>query len=124
MIDITEVGHHITTDVIVRFQGAEQVKASYLDRHILPDYMKAVYTFDTGAQWWKATSVTVCGPRILKPGPGGQQRLGKERHEAAWVTYGFRGVKDVQDEHSLPEWLDHLLSEMRPMGAVTPPGNA
>lgn len=122
MIDITEVTSHTVVTVRVKFTGAPELAASYLSRDIQPDHLAVTYTFGPGQHrgWWVATNVAVSGQRVLKPGPDGQQRLGKDRHKAEW--YGGR-TRDVQSDRDLPEWLDRLVSELRPSGQVTLPGD-
>ena len=121
MIDITKVDS--TTRVVVRinFTGAPELPASYLSRDIQPDWAMITYDFGPGHHrgWWVATDIKVGGARVLKPGPDGKQRLGKERHTANWYA-GRSG--DVQTDRDLPEWLDQLVSELRPSGQVTLPG--
>jgi hypothetical protein len=121
MIDISDVSSHTEATVRVKFTGAPVLPASYLSRDIQPDHITVRYSFGPGQHrgWWVATNVDVSGQRVLKPGPDGQQRLGKERHSASW--YGGR-TRDVQTDRDLPEWLDQLVSELRPNGQVTLPG--
>jgi hypothetical protein len=121
MIDITDVGSHTTTTVRVKLTGAPVLPASYLSRDILPFHVSITYVFGPGQHrgWWVARDVTVNGHRVLKPGPDGQRRLGKDDHKAHWYA-GRAG--DVQTDRDLPEWLDQLVSELRPSGQVTLPG--
>ena len=123
MIDSTNVGSDATVKIRVNLTGAPELPASYLSRTILPDWVCVTYAFGPGQHrgWWVATDLKVSGQRVLKPGPDGQQRLGKERHTADW----YRGRSgDVQTDRDLPEWLDSLVSELRPSGQVTLPGGA
>lgn len=107
--------------VRVNLTGAPELPASYLSRAILPDWVYVTYVFGPGQArgGWVAQHVDVSGQRVLKPGPDGQRRLGKERHIATWYS-GRSG--DVQSDRELPEWLDKLVSELRPSGQVTMPG--
>lgn len=119
MIDITDVSSDTTVKVRVKLTGAPELPASYLSRDIQPDWICVTYDFGQLRGWWVATDVKVAGQRVLKAGPDGQQRLGKDRHTANW--YSGR-TRDVQTDRDLPEWLDKLVSELRPSGRVTLPG--
>lgn len=121
MIDVTDVSTHTEATVRVKLTGAPELPASYLSRDIQPDHVTVRYRFGPGQHrgWWVAAHVDVSGQRVLKPGPDGKQRLGKERHTATWYA-SSRG--DVQSDRDLPEWLDQLVSELRPNGQVTLPG--
>lgn len=121
MIDVTDVSTHTEATVRVKLTGAPELPASYLSRDIQPDHITVRYRFGPGQHrgWWVAAHVDVSGHRVLKPGPDGQQRLGKERHTATWYA-GRSG--DTQTDRDLPEWLDQLVSELRPSGQVTLPG--
>jgi hypothetical protein len=123
MIDVTDVSSHTEATVRVKLTGAPELPASYLSRDIQPDHVSIKFVFGPGQHrgWWVAADVSVSGQRVLKAGPDGQQRLGKERHTAHW--YGGR-TRDVQTDRDLPEWLDNLVSELRPSGQVTLPGGA
>ncbi|ALO79352.1 hypothetical protein [Streptomyces phage phiSAJS1] len=110
-VDVTDVQRHLAA--VVRLTGAPAIKASYLDHRIIPAHLAVEYVYDAGAGWWKARNVKLSGPRILKPKPDGTIRLGKDWHDRSWSAWGS---KDVQVEGDLPEWLDSLVSELRPAG--------
>lgn len=122
-IDVTDVSNHVEATVRVSLTGAPELPASYLSRDIQPDHVAIRFQFGPGQHrgWWVAKNIEVSGHRILKPGPDGQQRLGKESHTARWYA-GRSG--DTQVDRDLPEWLDKLVSELRPSGQVTLPGGA
>jgi len=123
MIHIESAETQTTAIVRVRITDAPPVKASYVAHHIRPFYVEIKYAYRQTRSdldgWtehtWPAVQVKLIGGRILKPGPNGEQRIGKATHEADWSSYGTR---DVQSNPSrpLPEWLDKLISEMRPHG--------
>ena len=126
MIDIESAETQTTATVRVRLTGAPPVKASYVAHHIRPFYVEIRYVYrqtPSGLDgWiehtWPAVQVKLIGGRILKPGPNGEQRIGKATHEADWSSYG---THDVQSNPScpLPEWLDKLVGEMRPHGDLS-----
>ena len=119
-VDITDVQQvHTTTDVKVRLTGAPAIKASYLDRRIIPAHLAVEYVYDAAAGWWVARNVKLSGPRILKPKPDGTIRLGKDWHDRSWSAWGKQGVQEAGD---LPGWLDDLVSELRPSGELALPG--
>lgn len=118
-INVADVSTQVTAVVRVKLEPQDEVpemKARYSDRMFLPDYVQIDYKFGPGQHrgWWVATSVTVSGYRVLKPGPDGARRLGKDSHKSCWVS--SRG--DVQTNERLPEWLDRLISHLRPAGQV------
>ncbi|QBZ73555.1 hypothetical protein SEA_MISCHIEF19_70 [Streptomyces phage Mischief19] len=118
-VDVLKAETHTEATVRVDLTGAPQVKASYSDRHIVPAKLTVHYTYDPAAGWWRATSAKVTGPRVLKPKADGTLRLGQEWHDREWSVFG-KG--DVQVDKGLPEWLDSLVSELRPAGEVSVPG--
>lgn len=119
-LNLADVDTRVTAVVRVKLEPQDDVpetKASYLDRMFLPDFVKIDYSFGPGQHrgWWVATAVTVSGFRVLKPGPDGARRLGKDSHKAEWSDWGG----DVQSgKKPLPDWLDKLISHMRPAGQV------
>lgn len=118
-LDVADVSTRVTATVIVTLEPQDEIpemKVEYLDRMFLPDRVTIKYKFGPGQHrgWWVAQSVTVYGPRVLKPGPNGERRTGKDDHKSSWSD--FRG--DVQSSENLPEWLDRLISHMRPAGQV------
>lgn len=120
-LDISQVTTHTTVSVTIRFTGAPDHAAQYSrqDRRFLPQYLEAEYEYDAGQSWWRVRSVTIVGPYILKPAADGSQRLGKGWGKYDW--YGTSG-RDMQERGELPEWLDQVLSEIRPAGALELPG--
>lgn len=120
-IDISKIESLTQATIRVHLSGAPDLKADYVDRYIQPYYAVIIYTYrqyqDGGwiAHEWAATSVRVVGHRILKPGPDGAQRLGKDTHDRSWSH------SDVQryERKYLPEWIDHLITELRPSGDLS-----
>ena len=109
----------VRVSIRVRLTGAPAIKASYLDRHIIPAHLHVEYVYDAGAGWWKARNVKLSGPRILKPKVAGVIRLGRDWHDRSWSAWGKR---DIQEAGDLPEWLDNLVSKLRPSGELALPG--
>ena len=126
MIDIESAETQTTAVVRVRLTGAPPVKARYVDHHIRPFYVEIKYVYRQTRSdldgWtehrWAAEHVELNGYRILKPGPNGEQRIGKATHEAYWSRYGTRDVQS-NPNNTLPEWLDRLINEVRPNGDLT-----
>jgi hypothetical protein len=119
-VDILTVDTHTTSTVRTHVTGAPQVKASYLDRWIIPAHVTADFTYDAGADWWRCVRVELKGPRVLKPKADGTVRLGKDWHARSWSSYSKGDVQT--DGADLPGWLDDLVSELRPNGTVALPG--
>lgn len=117
-INITDVTTFTETKVTIRIEGGPEAPVQYLGRNMLVDYVGVTYRYAPEREWWMAVSVTVAGQRLLKPGPNGEQRIGKDRHKS---TYGGWS-RDVQEAGDLPDWLDPIVSELRPSGAVALPG--
>lgn len=119
-IDITDVSAWAVVKVKVNLKPgtAPDMKVSYQDRMMQPDCVMVEYRLDPARGWWTADHITVVGARLLKPAPDGTPRIGKDRPKS---TYGGWN-RDVQEEYDLPEWLDNLVSELRPNGNVTLPG--
>ena len=92
MIDIEDITARTESTATIQFTGAPAVKARYVDRTFLPGYMRAQYRYvlTGGAGRWVCFRVMTSGHRILKPGPDGAQRLGRNDEE--------RGV-DVEERH-------------------------
>lgn len=113
----------VRSNVTVYVSGTPVMAASYTDREIAPDVVQITYTYhgerDANGwttHWWHATDVKVTGYRVLKPGPKGEQRLsGKDNHTAHFS--GYVG-NSVQDKGEMPEWLDALVTHVRPSGEV------
>lgn len=114
MIDVTSVGSRAEASVTITVTGAPALVATYQTRTFLPEQItvKYVYKPQTDADgWthhtWTATSVTVVGPRILKPAADGSQRLGVE-HLRYHPNYGDQ----------VPEWLRKIMDELTPSGDI------
>ena len=108
---------NVRVEAVIRapLTGAPQTPVTHLSRDIQPDYIYIKYRFESHG--WVASSAEVTGFRVLKPATDGTQLLGKGTHRAYWHT--IRG--DVQADTNLPEWLDTLVSALRPTGDVTVP---
>lgn len=118
-LNLADVSTRVTATVIVNLEPQNEVPemaVQYLDRMMLPDRVRIEYRFGPGQHRgrWVAQDVTVYGMRVLKPGPGGERRLGKDQHKSNWSDYSG----DVQSSTTFPEWLDRLISHMRPAGQV------
>lgn len=123
MLDITDVRTHSETTVRVHLTGAPDHAHRYSSdgRRFLPQYARVRYTYHEGMQVWLATIISIGGPRILKPGPDGAQRLGKEDCKYEWFTVGMDDLQ-LSKRDPLPEWLSRLVDEIRPSGAIELPG--
>jgi hypothetical protein len=134
-IDINKVEARTNAVVAVGVTGTPTVKVWWNGREILPHSLEIEYTYRPGrtedgwnSHLWVAGSVKVSGHRVLKPGADGAQRLGKEEHTTDWRGWN----DDVQANDAtrsgvyapLPEWLDSLVSELRPSGEIALPGGA
>lgn len=120
-INVSKVESSTKATVRVHVSGTPDLKGDYVNRHIQPYFVAIEYTYrpHVDAGWtvhgWQATSVKVVGSRILKPRPDGTQRLGMDTHDASWHSSGNTDVQ--RDERKpLPEWLDRLVSDLRPSG--------
>lgn len=123
-INVSKVESSTKATVRVHLDGTPDLKGDYVNRHMQPYFVSIEYTYrqHQDGQWttheWAATSVKVVGSRILKPRPDGTQRLGMDTHDATWQSSGNTDVQ--QDERKpLPEWLDRLVSDLRPSGDLT-----
>lgn len=122
-INIESVKAHTTSVSHVQLSGTPDLKATLMDRRFQPDQVSITYTYRQAGHSWYASHVSVSGPRVLKPGADGVQRLGKDTHKAIWSVYGGG---DVQDDtyDPLPEWLNELVNWLRPSGSLLLPGGA
>lgn len=105
MLDIDSVKSYASIKVQVSFSGAPALQASYSDYTFLPDFVHLAYRYNDEDGTWGCTHCEVSGPRILKPGPGGEQRLGKDCPKRTWHC-----------PDDLPQWLAQLIDELRPTG--------
>lgn len=114
MLDVTHVTSRAEATVTIGVAGAPPLKASYQERHFLPEQVMVTYLYkpqqgDDGwtAHRWVPVNVSVVGPRILKPAPDGTQRLGVEglRYH---LSYGEQP----------PEWLAKIVNELAPSGDI------
>lgn len=123
-VDVLTVDTHTRTNVRTKITGAPAVKASYLDRQIIPAHLAIEYVYDVAAEWWRAVDVKLSGPRVLKPKADGTIRLGKDWHDRNWSAWSGGDVQGDGSNHGgeLPGWLDSLVSELRPNGALALPG--
>lgn len=128
-IDIEKVEPFTMTTVRVHLSGAPDVKADYLDRYIQPYFVAIEYVYHQTVGedgWtnhnWNCWSATVVGFRVLKPSKDGTRRLGDATHRAGWSGYGRDGIKADNPRKPLPEWLDKLITELRPSGNLDLPG--
>lgn len=120
-IDISKIESSTKATVRVHLSSTPDLKANYVDRRIQPYFVVIEYAYrqhldgDWTTHEWTATFVRVVGHRILKPGPDGAQRLGKDTHDRSWSD------RDIQrdERNPLPEWLDKIVSELRPSGDLT-----
>lgn len=121
-MDITDIEGWITAEVQVKLNPSTtpDVKVQYLDHRMQVDHMGAEYRLNTATGWWVCQTITLAGNRLLKPAADGTPRVGKDRHK---TTYSSYSKGDVQSKGDVPEWLDKLISELRPSGTVTLPGN-
>lgn len=114
MIDVTSVSSHAEATVTIGVTGTPVLVATYQTRSFQPDQITVKFRYkpQTDADgWthhtWTRTSVTVVGPRILKPAKDGTQRLGAD-HLRYHPMYADQ----------LPEWLTKLVDELRPSGDI------
>lgn len=133
MIDVESIDCTVKTLICVKVSGAPEHKADYMDRMIQPDKVLVEYRYReliAPDGWtehvWAAIDVRIEGPRVLKPGPDGAQRLGAETHSARWSNFDVRGgIRMVYpSDRAMPEWLVKLVNELRPSGQVELPGGA
>jgi hypothetical protein len=134
VIDIENVKSRAECKVGVQFTGAPVTKASYLDRFFLPDYLTLTYvhvvdtTGDEVVQRWACVRGSGSGQRVLKPGPDGEVRVGKDRHDTWWDCYlstdpAKARTQDLTTEAGVPDWVVKLANELRPAGYVETPGD-
>lgn len=109
--------HKVAAVIEVSLHDAPVLDASYLNQKLVPYLLRVEYRYERGeagtwtTHWWQAVKVEVAGHRVLKPGPDGSLRVSAtQTHKCAW--YGA----DISE--SLPEWLDEIVSELRPSGEV------
>lgn len=123
MIAIEDVTARTESTVTISFTGAPEVKARYLDRFFLPGYLRAQYKYvlAAGSGRWVCYRVMTSGRRILKPGPDGAQRLGKDTHDRDWST-SFNRPSCLSDDDTVDEWVRKLVNELRPSGDVAEVG--
>ncbi|AMD42806.1 hypothetical protein SEA_XKCD426_65 [Streptomyces phage Xkcd426] len=127
MLDISKVDAHADVKITVSLTGAPVLKASYLSRDILPDFVALAYRLRLadGVASWQCVSARTGGHRVLKPAPDGSLRTGKDRHTADWTSYGPKDLAGpVGDrERPVPAWLVGLIDELRPAGYIEMPGS-
>lgn len=123
-IDIQSVKASAEIVIRVELTGAPPTLVKYTTRMIQPDKVKLVYTLrldGAGAAHWRCWEAVVYGQRILNPGPGGEQRLGKDRGNSDWSVYGRTtdlAEPDRSGQSRVPEWVAQLITEMRPAGEI------
>lgn len=105
-------GDTTTSTVYADIAGAPETTASYSSKVFVPDAVSATYRYTPeGPTWkWTCSNIRLSGYRVLKPGPNGEQRLGKDSATATW--YG-------ENSKSLPDWVTALVRKLRPAGDVT-----
>lgn len=96
--------------------GAEELDLPWLDLSIKPANLEIVYRFGPGHHrgWWVATSVSVSGPIVRGRGKDLRSATREFSNEGrdVQVSNGNRV------ENPMPEWLDRMVSELRPSGQV------
>lgn len=117
-LDLAEVTCKSEVTIWAKPTNAPETQMRWSDRRIQPQLIELRYTHQIQdvKSAWVCTDVKVAGPRVLKPGPDGTQRLGKESHWAHW--YLVRGHFE-----DLPEWLPEVIINLRPAGYVELPGD-
>jgi hypothetical protein len=128
-IDITEVRSWADVKIQVHLTGAPPFKVQYQQgREASPSFLSLTYRYLPDHRTnednpWACVSVTVGGDRILKPGPNGEQRLGKDQGKASWSTIGTEDIVKSQQGKGrpLPDWIVQLIAELRPYGELSLP---
>ena len=122
-VQVSAVRADVRAVIEVRITGAPEMRATYLDRVIQPDFLSLMYKQHTGVNGsvWRCVRITVDGHLVLEPGSNGEQRTGKDRHVAEWSAYGSRDLAGgvAGGSRRVPEWLLRMVGELRPHGDVT-----
>lgn len=108
MIDITETQSRAEVQLTARFTGGPEMKASFTSWTYDPNFLRVTYRYLPESAAWDVIAVDLYGARILKPGPNGEQRLGKDQGHATWFLMS-----------EVPAWVMQLAREMAPVGEVT-----
>lgn len=125
-VRLTECGVRTGTSVNAQFTGAPVVEVRYADYSIVPFHAAITYqhrvTQDADgwtAHSWFCKRATVTGHRVLKPGAKGEMRVSnKITHQMTWSTWSSSEDLTVNERGELPEFLVHLIEELRPSGEV------
>jgi hypothetical protein len=134
VIDIENVTARTTCKVSVQFTGAPVTKVRYLDRTFVPGSLMLTYahvvdaTGDEVVQRWVCVHAVASGHRVLKPGPDGEVRVGKDVHDTWWDCHlsmnpAKARTQDLTTEAGVPNWVVKLANELRPAGYVETPGD-
>lgn len=116
----------ICTTVETYIETEHTARVWWNKREFQPQFAQVEYRYEVAGTdshdgFWHAVKVTAAGPRVLKPAPDGSRRLGAETCRTEW-SHSI----DVQQfgsgrDNTVPEWLDDLVTDMRPSGHVQVP---
>lgn len=120
-VSVGRIGTRTVSTTTVEVSDAPDLKAAYLGFMIAPRRVDIEFEHTSASNadgwtrdWWIACRVVVHGPKILKPGRNGERRLSATLHEAWWCDHRAEGVQALD----LPEWLDEIVSDVRPHGEL------